>query len=1137
MLRNRSSRLNRRKLTSSVHSKYEPIDPEVAREHAHKAAMLAFHRGQARKSQTDVSCSASSARRPPNPQQELMGQGPTAPAVRRQQSVRFVGPRATLRAEPLPHARSAHVADKNASIHLQPMAMTTNAPVPAAYRPPSRTSSIGKGSIGKASTKRLLMVNDAFDEQYTREDDVASTPSSYRRIRRSKSLLSASKAPSIYYNNGTPGTNIPPLPHKRSFLSTTRRSQDDDTETVLRAPKSMSFLRGRSERDRRMSSERNDEAIQMARDRFFTQSAQQRLREQPSFLFRARAQRQERSFRKSVRSGSGTQGFDMPISSTGIGPVHERSIKDAARKASRSLRSKLKRVFGRSSKDDSPVEVPNQQVVAKETHVRRHLGELPTDQSQYQNSSHHLAPSLWQVNSRVPSLHTVASNQQLRSHNGSVRSARSIKSVATDRSDDKSRVTSWTSTGINTLNSHTAHHFADKETQRLSVIKENGTHIPSSSFRPAKHQEKHPSHTQASYRGKENFLTVPQINSAPIDSARMYSALMKRIDANDRPADLRHESTAKGRQAEALHSGQKVRKSRSQATIRRVTSDDQAYYDANEDALVAGQDSVENYPIMTTSSVPLANNYISARSALVPDVFRDPSNDVFSFPASVPNKENIPPPGPAPSLKSGLSRQTSTKTLYHTDAEKNMLTPQEMANRNEHSLNGSAPRMLRDSRSTFFGATSTVTVSRTPSPFRKVLNADFRVGRSNEQKHVPRRLSPLRNPLYLASSSGASNNSNADPDVAYSESVYSRTTSGQIPGPSASPIDFNFGEPDPLDPSTGDAVIIGRATYRPSIPLRKQHKVSTSTASVDWQKWMSSEVAKLERPREGLATVPHVNCAMPTMPKSSMADQIRKEMQTSDGDTDSDVDVVRKPVARVPSGATVSLIHGNTYPRSILKTRSASSLVEGVSEDSRQVSASRSAFPPPPPPPPPLPLASRLPLRQMQPKMSAGTLNTPVPHTTASAPTSTVKSPSLSGRNVLHKRNNSTTTLRSTKSDIPSNKLVRRPRQSRSRSPNRGPIVGISLQRDNFGSTSSRGHSPSRSGGASLRRQIQDVDDEYHTEGAGLMGPMMYSGVGELTEREAQSMGSKKMVDMFLSSRRRRIASASDDGGVGRAFI
>jgi hypothetical protein len=64
------------------------------------------------------------------------------------------------------------------------------------------------------------------------------------------------------------------------------------------------------------------------------------------------------------------------------------------------------------------------------------------------------------------------------------------------------------------------------------------------------------------------------------------------------------------------------------------------------------------------------------------------------------------------------------------------------------------------------------------------------------------------------------------------------------------------------------------------------------------------------------------------------------------------------------------------------------------------------------------------------------------------------------------------------------------------------------------------------------------VDDEYHTEGAGLMGPMMCSGVGELTEREAQSMGSKKMVDMFLSSRRRRIASASDDdGGVGRAFI
>ena len=50
--------------------------------------------------------------------------------------------------------------------------------------------------------------------------------------------------------------------------------------------------------------EDHDNAVQMARDKFLYQIEQQRLREQPSFIFRAKARRKEKPFRQSVRSGS-----------------------------------------------------------------------------------------------------------------------------------------------------------------------------------------------------------------------------------------------------------------------------------------------------------------------------------------------------------------------------------------------------------------------------------------------------------------------------------------------------------------------------------------------------------------------------------------------------------------------------------------------------------------------------------------------------------------------------------------------------------------------------------------------------------------------------------------------------------------
>jgi hypothetical protein len=196
MLRRHSSRrVDRRKSTSSAHSKHDSIDPELARHHAQVAATLAFNRALD-KGNADAHHRASGlshSYRPSDHQPPLKRESPSVAlhhGIKRQQSVRFAGPDAVQRRPSLATRASNPTLQAKASTRtLRPIAMTTHAPVPATYRPPSRSS-----SIGKATTNRFMATN-ALDEYYTKEDDVASTPSSYRRIRRTKSMFSPLKAP------------------------------------------------------------------------------------------------------------------------------------------------------------------------------------------------------------------------------------------------------------------------------------------------------------------------------------------------------------------------------------------------------------------------------------------------------------------------------------------------------------------------------------------------------------------------------------------------------------------------------------------------------------------------------------------------------------------------------------------------------------------------------------------------------------------------------------------------------------------------------------------------------------------------------------------------------------------------------
>jgi len=1121
--RNSTKGLDRRKSTSSVQNKHESIDPDLARHQAHTAATLAFARARERKS-ADIGHSGGVVSRSNNSNVKQAGRYVSAPQtnttdnverppIRRQHSVRFVGPTGIQRSQSLgTRATQNPVQKKLSNATLRPIAITTSAPVPAAYRPPNRSSSIGKASMRGGPVDHYV-TGDAFDEYYTREDDVASTPSSYRRIRRSKSMFSPLKAPSVFYTNGTPDRPENSYIRNQTATSYSQTPSTQPKHTTLRAPKSMSFLRGRRDQTQ---SDRNDTAVQLARDRFFRDAEQQRLREQPSFLFRAKAQKQEKPFRKTVRTSS-TNSYGLPIASSNQAMLpKEHGLKDAARKASKTIRNKLKKVFGRTSKDE-PITIPDQQVNARETHVRQYNGDVKTVEGAFDDIPHPDEGSLSRVASRVPVIHTATSNQQLRSNAGSIRSF---------ESDEKSRVTSWTSVGANTVAGPSTKAQLEREQhQRLSIINEVGSHVPSSSFTRS--------------RLANQFSAYPIIhqpsksaghNPAPtVDSARVYSALMKRLDENRPKArpEASHKLSVESFASPSHHIDH------SPATIRQVAPSSWNTSGTDSNAPSDQQPQFDDFHY----TGPFTRQWVVAEPSR--DTQRH-ADDVFSPKSHPSNKENIPMSQADRSGKhsspAGVSRQGSSAASYRTVPEVPSLTPQELARRNEQVVH--APKILREARSTFFGGCSSYIVPKTASPFRRAMTeSDYNPIVLSSSVPLPEHIAPIQNPLYQASESSTARETvhfQQAPGKAYSESVYSRTTSGQTPVAANSSISLVMERDVPDMPfynasGPGDAVILDRTTYRPTVPSANGHRVTSSASSIEWKKWMSSEVAKLERVKENTNTS-YVNYALPTMPKSFQSGHVREAAQINDDDVD-DIRAKAVPVKQPLGIVQQQNPNIQTMPvlKPILKNRSMVSLVENAGPTNTSVPAI------PIPPPPPLPIPPRSPLRQTQSRSSLRSVGTTNTIRTISAPNSPVKTSSMSGRNLLHKRNPSQMTLNSTKASIKSvetpAKLIKRngrPSTGNSASPVSGLTGAVERQ---FGSTStnSRYRTPASAGpvtGGSER--FKDAEEDiYGVDGAGLLGPRV-----SVTEIEAQAMGSKKMVDLFLSSRRKRMVSESEQSGM-----
>jgi hypothetical protein len=499
------------------------------------------------------------------------------------------------------------------------------------------------------------------------------------------------------------------------------------------------------------------------------------------------------------------------------------------------------------------------------------------------------------------------------------------------------------------------------------------------------------------------------------------------------------------------------------------------------------------------------------------------ADDVFSPKNHLGGEENIPSEqsleqGESNTSNSVLSRQDSTKTSYYTVPENFGPTPQELAIRNEPVVQGT--KILREARSTFFGGT-TFTMARTTSPFRRAIaECEYNPVVVTNSSPIPSHITTLKNPLYLGPE--AVSDAVSEYEKAYSESIYSRTTSGQAPAASNSaqslPVTHE-GTPEMPFPKTGtgDVVILDRTTYRPVMPSGGNHRVTSSTGSIEWKKWMSSEVARLERSKENTNTS-YVNYALPTMPKSFHAGHVREVAQINDDEVEvaqPRVSAVKQPLGLIqqqnPNIPNMPLL------KPILKNKSTVSLVENVDLPNC------GKVPIPIPPPPPIPIRS--PLRVMPSRSSLRSVATVITSRTTSAPNSAAKISNLSGKHLLHKRNGSQTTFRSTKSasiksaETPAKLVKRTGRLSNANTPSPGGVLTAVDRQLGSTSTNSRYRTPRMNS-----ENIEIRDDMYGTEGTGLLGSR-----ASTAEAEAQALGSKRMVELFLSSRRRRIAGGSEE--------
>lgn len=752
-----SQRFRRVKSSSSVRlsphmsSESKGIDPETAHQQALTAASLAFERA----SERVIATQGVEEHNPSKGVSPSHGAGDRQ-RLERKQSVRFTGPTA------IPY-RNRSITRRTAPGNV------------VSYGSPK-----GQRERQQAHKDLSFTQSEGYEEALYRNEDfvgtrVSSLPTSYRRLRKARSMFSPRNIKPVIFTNGTPQKSS----RARRQLHGLQGNEEQEYKILNhRVRRSYSFLRGESDRLTSSATPRlsQDEAIQFARDEYLRQLEEQRLKEKRSFLALGKKAKAQKAFRKTVRTGSSNSygsAIESPMAVSADLNI-KKGFGHKARSLSLSLKNKLKKVFYRTA--DVEEVLPTQQIDA----TRPYFGDYMSTSSGVDQQYHHIpspdSETLQRSMSRESPLRNTAVFVAKAASPGSIRSAQSDDEI----SNGKSRVTSWTnSTAANTM---TSNQLLDKK--RLSVIQEHGGPYQ-------------PSNTIRNYGNLGEIFRQPIKNDAigaqkrgDPDSHRVYSALQRKLFDNKRLA-LQEENGL----------------------------DDEG--NTNEE----GPHIPKRHPGPRMITNTSTNDFASHQSTKVSNsiVFSSSKNDTVDNKAFQPSNEN-------------LSVRKRPLEVFDLHSE---LTPQQIAEHNESS-NSPIRRPLREVKSAFFPSSMRFERSFT-SPYKKAMNAssEDRAETELETEESIRQMNGFTSIYRPLSDKGRSRS------LVGSASIYSRTSSGNTPKQNKSTLSLakSDGSEEP-----GTAVIITTKPkkYDRSL-ISSMHQSNSSThPSGDWKKWMASEVAPLE---------------------------------------------------------------------------------------------------------------------------------------------------------------------------------------------------------------------------------------------------------------------------------------------------
>lgn len=891
--------LRRRKSTcSATHGVHlEHLDPAVAQRDAQVAACQAFTRAQDRSAKADMSLF------PPTPdtsprrtQAARNGTKPEASStphhgrdnsqdLHRRQSVRFMGPCSVKKERGLGQGAYSHTKQASTDMGQDTTQLQPNDQDSSSVHSHSLANNVKELSLihqscqspktspsapltGIAADYIHALV--ASEDYYTPEDNIASAPSSYRRIRRSRSMFTSEDPESRKSQDDSVSFVDGRVPPSRSTLGnssykTFANGKENDLMTglpPLRTPKSMSFLRTRSTHSRsdthRASMDQMHsplEAPSVLGDRSHaSERGTPRLVSKASTIFSSRNRRVEPKMRKTLRSAS--CGDDLADTNPNLTLLtiplgKDDGFKHKARKVSKSLKTKLKSFFSLSKSEDSCT-IPVQHIDSQRTHVMDDVGSLHSTASDQEVAEKIEWGSIHRVPSKIPSLQVVPSNLH-HSNKGSLESLRSERER--NVSDDKS-LTTWVHSGPSTLTSQQQEEWREWERQRLSIINERGTHAPSPSIR----RQALGAQLFQRYDGSTTQTNPP---GPGIDSQRVYSALMKRV------RDMHNQTFPAAEQQ--LGFGSLTHASlRERSSLRSLGKAQHLYQDTDH--------------VDTPTRAPRKSSLSGYQESQDQQRRMRSSSGLTSQSAETGWSEAQ---GPRAAFQNGRSKTDPIPTASSQKAHPDPFT--EHAN---HPLGvqsyQSEGHQVQDNLGQTSAASNTPGshLFRTTSPFRRTLRESMEAEYSaisqaiHESIHYTSsddntqvRYSDQFDPVSKDRTEVTDNND-------YTESVYS--TDDVVTAPPNAALDDSYDLRNRR--SVGSPL-----AYHPA-----NNRIESSASSVDWKTWLSANVGKNE---SSPSTPVEVEYAIPTMPNSFPNRHVRESTQITE-DCEDDGDVYEPPTHR-----------------------------------------------------------------------------------------------------------------------------------------------------------------------------------------------------------------------------------------------